>query len=63
VNDWKWSSYDLWPEPVQTLAQQATPLYRLEHPIPAPQAREEDDLWAEVISRLERIIETLQERL
>lgn len=63
VTDWKWNSYDLWPEPARTLAQQATPIYRLERPIPPPRASEEDVLWAQVLSRLDRIIESLRARL
>jgi len=57
--DPRWKSYDLWPDLAQTLAQQATPLYRLARPRPA---FDEDALLAQVLERLERILQALKER-
>jgi hypothetical protein len=65
VADWIWSSYDIWPQPAQTLARAATPIYRLEQiypPVP-PVPPDEDARWVEMFGRLDRIIALLEERV
>lgn len=62
VADWRWKSYDIWPEVAGILAQEATPIYRLKGPWP-PQPPGEDVLWAKVLAHLDRIIHLLEEKL
>jgi hypothetical protein len=66
VADWTWSSYDIWPEVAKALAEQATPVYRLTEPIPAPPLPEppdEDAMLSAVLGRLDRLIHSLEKKL
>ncbi len=59
ADDPNWGTYNIWPEIVQLLAQRATPMYRLRQP--APQVSEEEEvLFAQVVERLDRIIDMLK---
>ena len=62
TTDWQWKSYDIWPDLAGALAQQATPVYRLQEPCPSPPP-DEDALWAEVLERVDRIVVLARERL
>lgn len=64
VADWKWSSYDIWPELAMTLAREATPVYRLAQgyppPFPPPGTAAP---WEEAMARLDRIAYLLERKL
>ena len=63
VADWTWSSYDIWPELANALAQQATPSYRLTEPIPMPpppRPPDEETLLSAVLARLDGVIRSLE---
>jgi hypothetical protein len=60
IADWTWNTYNIWPEPAGTLAQQATPVYRLTHPGPPPVP---DKPWDEVLVHLDRMIVILEQKL
>jgi hypothetical protein len=63
VADWTWKSYDIWPELATALSQQATPIYRLGEPFPHPQPPDEDAMWADIMARLDRMLDLLQSRV
>jgi hypothetical protein len=63
VADWRWKSYDIWPELARTLAREAEPVYQAVSS-PAPVYAVTDDVpWNEVIARMDRIIAFLERGL
>jgi hypothetical protein len=65
--DWRWKSYDIWPDLARILARQSVPVYRTAQPAPAappPQPSEPltaEELQAQVLQHLDKIIHLLQQ--
>lgn len=65
--DPRWKTYDHWPELTRRLVELATPVYRLAGPQPpgppAPPPRDEDLMWEQVLTRVDRITELLRQHV
>jgi hypothetical protein len=63
INDWRWKSYDIWPELAHTLAREAKPIYpRASCPVP-DRLLINMEPWDDVLARMDRIIQSLERRL